>query len=638
MVAPFWADVDTRNGGDVFYRETTDPNLLQQATDDLKNNFFLDHTFKATWLFIATWYEVPFYGASGEYTSKRNNFQAVLITNGSHSFAIFNYNKITWTTGTADSGNKTGLGGTPAQAGFNAGDGRRYFSIPGSRTREVINLPSKSNVWKPGRWMFRIDKSEIEKRGSINHDFYPFGQGQGDQRLPANDDESSGTLPISIPFPFFDHKHNSLFVNTNGVISFLVQVSQYTPDAFPLDDNRRLVAPFWADVDTNYGGDVYYRETTDTNLLQKATDDITANFFEHHTFKATWLYITTWYEVAFHGASGEYASKTNNFQAVLITNGSHSFAIFNYNKITWTTGTASSGDNTGLGGIPAQAGFNAGDGGRYFSIPGSRTHQIINLPSQSNVGKPGQWMFRIDKSNIENRGSIHHDFYPFGQSQGDQRLPPNDDGGSGTIPISIPFPFFDQKHNSLFVNTNGVISFLAQVTQYTPAAFPLSGDNRKMVAPFWADVNTGNGGDVFYRQTTDLKLLQKATDDVKANFLDHHNFKATWLFIATWYEVAFHGASGEYTSKRNNFQAVLITDGSHSFVIFNYIKITWTTGTASSGNNTGLGGTPAQAGFNAGDGRRYFSIPGSRTNQVINLPSQSNVGKPGQWMFRIDKT
>lgn len=43
-------------------------------------------------------------------------------------------------------------------------------------------------------------------------------------------------------------------------------------------------------------------------------------------------------------------------------------------------------------------------------------------------------------------------FYPFGQSEGDQLVPTNDDGSSGTIPISIPFPFFDRNHNSLFVS------------------------------------------------------------------------------------------------------------------------------------------------------------------------------------------
>ena len=44
--------------------------------------------------------------------------------------------------------------------------------------------------------------------------FYPFGESEGDRLLTKNDDESSGSVPISIPFPYFDQYHNSLFVST----------------------------------------------------------------------------------------------------------------------------------------------------------------------------------------------------------------------------------------------------------------------------------------------------------------------------------------------------------------------------------------------------------------------------------------
>jgi len=98
------------------------------------------------------------------------------------------------------------------------------------------------------------------------------------------------------------------------------------------------------------------------------------------------------------------------------------------------------------------------------------------------------------------------------------------------------------------VNTNGVISFLAAVGQFTPDPFPL-GDQRRIIAPFWSDVNTNNGGNISYRQTTDAVLLQRATDDVHRAFLDHQSFLATWIFIVTWDRVAFHGASASGKSK-----------------------------------------------------------------------------------------
>lgn len=81
-----------------------------------------------------------------------------------------------------------------------------------------------------------------------------------------------------------------------------------------------------------------------------------------------------------------------------------------------------------------------------------------------------------------------------------------------------------------------------------------------------------------------------------------------------------------------------MSDGTYSFVSFLYADglIQWTTGDASGGTD-GLGGTPAQGGFNAGDGIRFFSIPGSQTAAILNISSTSNVGIPGVWTFRVDQ-
>ena len=81
----------------------------------------------------------------------------------------------------------------------------------------------------------------------------------------------------------------------------------------------------------------------------------------------------------------------------------------------------------------------------------------------------------------------------------------------------------------------------------------------------------------------------------------------------------------------NTFQCVLATDGRSSFAIFHYVRggIQWTTGDASGGTN-GLGGTPAQVGFNAGDNIRFASVPGSRTDDIINIDERSNVLRNGE--------
>ena len=47
---------------------------------------------------------------------------------------------------------------------------------------------------------------------------YPFGPGIGDQIIAVNDDGSSGKIPISTPFPYFDERHDSLYVSMICII------------------------------------------------------------------------------------------------------------------------------------------------------------------------------------------------------------------------------------------------------------------------------------------------------------------------------------------------------------------------------------------------------------------------------------
>ncbi|NXH17708.1 SNED1 protein, partial [Bucco capensis] len=232
-------------------------------------------------------------------------------------------------------------------------------------------------------------------------DFYPFGPTQGDAATRKQDDGGSELRPLSIPFPFFGAGHTGLYVNNNGIISFLKEVSQFTPVAFPISKDRRVVAAFWADVDNRWAGDVYYRESTEQSILERASRDIAQYFPEFPEFSAQWVFIATWYRVTFFG--GNSFSPVNTFQIVLITDGKLSFTIFNYESITWTTGmhASSGGDFAGLGGIAAQAGFNAGDGKRYFNIPGSRTDDIADVEMTTNVGIPGRWVFRIDDAQVQ---------------------------------------------------------------------------------------------------------------------------------------------------------------------------------------------------------------------------------------------
>ena len=98
-------------------------------------------------------------------------------------------------------------------------------------------------------------------------------------------------------------------MNTNGVISFLGAVSQYTPAPFSLRDNRRLISPSWGDMDTRNGGTALYRESIDPVLLDRATKDVRRGLIDHKKFSASWIFMTTWDRVVFYGAKGEFKNK-----------------------------------------------------------------------------------------------------------------------------------------------------------------------------------------------------------------------------------------------------------------------------------------------------------------------------------------
>jgi hypothetical protein len=219
--------------------------------------------------------------------------------------------------------------------------------------------------------------------------FFPYGIEAGDEVMFKNDDEFVGPILINTNFAFFNKSYSSLFVNTNGLISFNVGVSSFTPVAFPL---REIigVAPFWNDIDTRKGGDIFYREVLDANTLNIIGNDIRRVFADFSSFRPLWAYIVTWVDVA--AFSGN-TNKKNTFQAVVVTNGRNSFTIFNYETLEWSV---SNNINQ-----HAQAGFNAGDQINYFVLEGSFSIEVVNLTRKTNVGIPGKWIFRIDDSSIE---------------------------------------------------------------------------------------------------------------------------------------------------------------------------------------------------------------------------------------------
>ncbi|XP_061876206.1 sushi, nidogen and EGF-like domain-containing protein 1 [Colius striatus] len=225
---------------------------------------------------------------------------------------------------------------------------------------------------------------------------YPYGPGVGDAATPHEDDGTSPEIRLWVNFSFYSRSHQSVYVNNNGLLSFGTPVREYTPQPFPLPGPRPFVAPFWADVNTRLGGDVFYRQSRHPQLLARLAKDLAPALAPGEvTPSPSWALVATWHRVPYFGSASD---KVNTFQAVLATAGAASFVLLNYGQLQWSSGIANGANaHTGTGGVPAQAGFNSGDDIHYYNIPGSRSPAVLSIAQRSNVGVPGRWIFRVDE-------------------------------------------------------------------------------------------------------------------------------------------------------------------------------------------------------------------------------------------------
>ena len=47
------------------------------------------------------------------------------------------------------------------QIGIDGGDGVNHYTVPNSRTPDIVNITRTSNVNQPGLWVFKVDNYSI---------------------------------------------------------------------------------------------------------------------------------------------------------------------------------------------------------------------------------------------------------------------------------------------------------------------------------------------------------------------------------------------------------------------------------------------------------------------------------------------
>ena len=154
IIAPFFADVDTRSAGN--------PVTYGLGVYEGYNAFGVN------------WVDVDYYSSSSSHTN-RNSFQLILVDRSDVAAGdfdiIFNYDQIQWETGTASGGNSSGLGGNSARAGYSNGTGTpgTFHEMEGSAVNRAFLdggpnalISGSLNSGVDGRYIFQA------RSGSIN--------------------------------------------------------------------------------------------------------------------------------------------------------------------------------------------------------------------------------------------------------------------------------------------------------------------------------------------------------------------------------------------------------------------------------------------------------------------------------------
>jgi hypothetical protein len=214
--------------------------------------------------------------------------------------------------------------------------------------------------------------------------------------LPAADDVSSNPVPLGIDgtsgINFFGQSFTAVYVNDNGNVSFQLPLSQFTPSNLATGVGLPIIAPFFADVDTEGAGSglVTYGNVTYNGRAAFVADWLNVGYFDSNT------------------------DKLNSFQLILTdrsdTGGSGNFDIeFNYNQIRWETGDASGGFG-GLGGTSAAVGYSNGLSGAsdvFYQLSGSLVNGAFldggpdSLVANSlNSTTPGRYDFQVRNGQV----------------------------------------------------------------------------------------------------------------------------------------------------------------------------------------------------------------------------------------------
>ncbi len=408
-----------------------------------------------------------------------------------------------------------------------------------------------------------------------------------------------GHVPLALPFTvtYYGQPYDRIFLNSNGIVSFLRLATAYNNLPLPYNLTPALF-PFWDDFSDNLGGHI---------------------LSDYDPSKGT--YTLEWFEVPYFVTIPP-ATDSANFQlviydqAVVPTQSGNNVMEFRYGRIprvnSGTIGIDRAGgggyvrygyngqweshavpveenltirvaDESVSSGVPSMAvspsslqlalepgetldtsifiqnfgnaplAYSASVNGAAQSSPGQDTTQrAMSYPDPPKGFVPTRvaqddaalddWIPNIHGyawRNSRTDTSVHYEFFDIagvGTNVGITR----DDTTSMPRPLPFEFPLYDRVFFKYSVCSNGFISFWSNGKNYTNDQLTNARDPYYALAPYWTDLNPASTGQIW-------------------EYYDSNNDR----FIVQWNEIPPYGFS---PLQNLTFQAILYSDGGVDFV------------------------------------------------------------------------
>ena len=421
----------------------------------------------------------------------------------------------------------------------------KNFIVEGNKEREEAEFEEKAEYIN--RVQGAHSRSLFERiLSNPKTAILPYDLSYGDLIVPYGDDVSLGPIKLKHDLMLNGSFYNGLYINTNGFISF-EHSHMFEPVGLSLIE-KPTVAVLFNDFDTKRSGSIYYKEVVDNATLDLISSALESDLST--TVRLTSALVVTWANVSLYGE--ENVNTSNTFQLVLATEvNCSSYSVFSYDRIELNSMT-----NLTIG-------ITSGNNGSLFL-------REVDPRGFLNSSLPLRYSFQLSQSQSEDscsRPAQFYDIFPYGLSNGDEKLPRADDLSHGPIQLDEEYSFYERNFSAVYINTNGFVSFEFS-EMFAPV--PMSSIDKPTVAVLFDDLDAKRRGNVFYRESSNKRILEAMANEVNEAMGEKPELSS--CLIVTWEEVPTYGS--ENTQTKNTFQLVLGSGrGPTLFALFIYKNI-----------------------------------------------------------------